>query len=193
MRLPDLKPMQYICRILAIDNGTDQVGFCIADYNILTDEIKVIDCHTYKVPANYKTIKKAKCQNRSNLHARLDYIEEHYIELLEEYRPNLIGCESPFGHRMMNAFRTLTIAIEMFDSASLKYMPFVDFIRITPLEAKKAMSEGNKFAIKKVDVHRYIFKDKKIIIPDHIDLYNLGEDALDSITVAKAMGKYMVL
>lgn len=192
MTLPDLRPSQYTCRILAIDNGTDQVGFCVADYNILNDEITIIHCETYKVPSNYKKIRPATCQTRSNLHARLSFIAEHYIELLFTYQPDLIGCEAPFGHRMMNAFRTLTIAIEMFDDISLEYLPHVDFIRITPMEAKRAACEGNKFSVRKEDVHRYLFKDPKIITPKHIKLRNLGEDALDSITVAKAMGYYMV-
>lgn len=192
MTLPDLKPSQYLCRILAIDNGTDQVGFCVADYDIRTDEISLIHCETYKVPSNYKKTRTATCQNRSSLHARLDLIAEHYIELLFTYQPDLIGCEAPFGHRMMNAFRTLTIAIEMFDDISLEYLPHVDFIRITPMEAKRAVCEGNKFSVHKDVVHKYLFKDPKIITPPWIKLRDLGPDALDSITVAKAMGRFMV-
>lgn len=193
MNLPALRPEQYVCRILAIDNGTSLVGYTVADYHILTDEIELIHCETYKVPSGYVAHQPATCQNRGRLDARLDLIESHYIDLLEEFTPSLIGCESPFGHRMMNAFRVLTVAIEMFDRASYQHMPYSDFIRISPLEAKRAVCGDRKFTTKKEKVHKYLFSDKKIITPSHINLRTLGEDALDSITVAKAMGRYMVL
>lgn len=193
MNLPSLSPEHFVCRILAIDNGTSLVGFTVADYNILTDVMELIHCETYQVPSNYATILSNTCQNRGRLSARLELIEKHYIDLLEEFTPSLIGCESPFGHRMMNAFRVLTVSIEMFDRVSYEHMPYSDFIRISPLEAKRAICGDGKLKVKKEDVHKYIFKDKKIITPEHIDLRKLGPDALDSITVAKAMGKYMVL
>lgn len=183
---------QMVCRLLGIDNGTDKVGFTIADYNIATGKIDVILCETYETPSNYRVLNQATYSKRGSLHARLELIGEYFTSLLEEFNPQLIGCESPFGFRMMNAFRTLTISMQMLDDIAYKILPEVDFIKISPFEAKKAAAGDKKFSQDKDVNHRYIKENKNIVFNNEIEIDKLGPDALDSVTVALATINYVV-
>ena len=192
MDIPEFTDSELVCRILAIDNGTDKVGFTIADYHMRNDVLDVIHCETFKVPNNYRNARARIFQNRGSLLARLDMIMDHFEYLLEEYEPHIIGCESPFGHRMMHAFRTLTISMEMFDDVAYHKCPFVDFVKITPIEAKKAaIGDVGKFTVKKDQVHKLMLKNKRLT--SRVDLLSCGEDGLDSVTVAMATAGFVLL
>lgn len=184
---------ELICRILAIDNGTDKVGFTIADYNIRTGRIKIILCETFEVPSNYRVANRRVYNHRGSLMARLDIIGDYYSWLLSEYQPEIVGCESPFGgRRMLNAFRTLTISMQQFDDIAFDLYPWMDFIKVSPFEAKKAAAGEMKFSKDKDVVHRFLFKDERIDWGDEIDPRTLGPDALDSVTVALAITSYVL-
>ena len=183
---------QMVCRLLGIDNGTDKVGFTIADYNISTGKLDVILCETYETPSNYRVFNQGVYSRRGSLHARLDLIGEYFENLLEEYKPHLIGCESPFGFRMMNAFRTLTISMQMLDDIAYVLLPDVDFIKISPFEAKKAAAGDRKFSQDKDVNHQYVKDNKDIVFKEGIVVDDLGPDALDSVTVALAIINYVV-
>lgn len=176
------------CRILAIDNGTDLVGFSVVDYNIRTGRMDVVMCETFRVPSGYRNNNNLTLDRRGNLAARLDYIATRYVDLLDEYYPDLIACESPFGFRMMQAFKVLTLSIQMFDDIAYDLYPHMDFMRITPLEAKKAAIGDGKFSHQKDLAHQYLLKNKKVVFDSSIDVDSLGPDALDSVTVAMAAG-----
>lgn len=184
---------EMTCRILGIDNGSDAVGFTVADYDIRTEELKIVLCETFKVPTNYRTTRSRTYSNRGSFFARLNVIGDYFEELLDEYPPHLIGCESPFGFRMMDPFKKLTISIQMLDDIAYSLCPHVDFIRISPFEAKRAAAGTNKFQTDKELVHQYVLKNKNIRWPKDIDLDKLGPDALDSVTVTIAAANYVLL
>lgn len=190
IQIPD---SEMVCRILGIDNGTDAVGFTVADYDIRTGILEIVLCETFKVPTNYRTTRSRTYERRGSFYARLDVIADYFEELLDEYHPHLIGCESPFGFRMMDAFKKLTISMQMLDDIAYDLYPHVDFIRISPFEAKKAAAGDYKFQQDKEKVHEYVLKDKRVSWPEEIDPRSLGPDALDSVAVALATANYVLL
>lgn len=181
-----------ICRILGIDNGSDKVGFTVCDYNISTGRVDVVLCETFSIPSNYRVAGSRSLYHRGAFQARVDMIAEYFSDLLDDTQPDIIGCESPFGFRMMQAFKTLTLSMQMFDDVAYDKCPNVDFVRISPFEAKKAAAGDSKFSQDKDKVHEYILKNKNIFFDENIDVKELGPDALDSVSVALATIKYVV-
>ncbi len=188
----DFTDQSLVCRILGIDNGTDKVGFTVCNCNIRTGKVDVILCETFEVPSNYRTTGSRTLYNRGAFYARMDIIEKYYSDLLDDYTPDIVGCESPFGFRMMQAFKTLTLSMQMFDDVLYEKYPYVDFIRISPFEAKKAAAGDMKFSQDKDQVHKYILKNKNVIFSQEIDTDTLGPDALDSVSVAMATINYVL-
>lgn len=188
----DLSDLPTTCRILAIDNGTDKVGFTVGDYDIRTGIVDVILCETYQVPSDFRRRHSRTYHDRGSFMARLSNIERYYKALLLEYEPDIIGCESPFGFRQMDPFKKLTLSMQLFDDVTYELYPWVDFVRIAPFEAKKAAAGSRKFSQDKDVVHRYVLSDKKIVFRRHIDVSALGPDALDSVSVAMATVNYVL-
>lgn len=184
---------EMVCRILGIDNGTDKVGLTVADYNIRTGLMDIVLCETFEVPTNYRNTRRRTFSDRGSFLARLDMIGDYFEMLLDEYRPHLIGCESPFGFRMMDPFKKLTISMQMLDDIAYSLYPHVDFIKISPFEAKKAAAGDDKFQQDKEKVAEYILKNKDILWPRDLDPRELGPDAVDSVAVALAVVKYVLL
>ena len=184
---------EMTCRILGIDNGTDKVGFTVGDYNIRTGVIDIVLCETYEVPTNYRAIRNGSYERRGSFITRVEMIGDYFETLLDEYQPHLIGCESPFGFRMMDPFKKLTISMQLLDDIAYSLYPHVDFIKISPFEAKKAAAGDDKFQQDKEKVHEYVLKNEKIVWPRDIDPRNVGSEALDSVTVTLATANYVLL
>jgi len=193
LTLPELSKDQFTCRLLGIDNGTSLLGFTFLDYNILTGMSEIVHCETYKVPTNYKVIREAHYQDKGALQARIELIGDYYTDLLHEFEPNIVGCESPFSHLHVNSYRTLTLSMQKLDDRTYEYDRFLEFYKISPGGAKAAACKGIKYTSKKEGIHEALYDHPDLINTNGIDLTTVGPDALDSISVALALVQKVVI
>lgn len=183
----------WICRLLGIDNGTTHVGFTILDYNIRTGKSTIVECEGYSVPRDYKDIREALHFDKGALAARLDMIKHRYLDVLDEFRPNIVGCESPFSHINIRTYRILLQAMNMFNDATYSHDRSLEFYEVSPGEAKAAVTHTEKYTSKKEGVHLQILSHPDLLNPNGIDLDAIGPDALDSISVAMALINRVVI
>ncbi len=183
----------WVCRILGIDNGTTILGFTVLDYNILTKQSTLVHCESYTVPKDYKRIKDNLTYRRGAINARLEFIKEKYLDLLDEFNPTMVGCESPFSHLNVSTFTTLLKALDAFDNITYNYCEQIEFYRVSPSEAKAAVTHSGKYSPKKEEVHVQILTHPDLLNPNGIDLEAQGLDAMDSISVAMALISKVVI
>lgn len=185
------KDDRYEVRLFGIDNGTDTVGFGCGDYNIITGELDILYCESYSVPRSYTQTHEGMISELGPMRTRLKIIEDVFMELVHDYEPDIVGCESPFAHMRPHAFSTLTLALDMFDRAVLKYSPLIEFYKISPGSAKKATCPKGKYTSKKEEVHEYLLQRTDIRSTNGIDLKDVGPDGLDSVTIMLALKDFI--
>lgn len=193
LSLPVLSDQDYTCRLLGIDNGSTLLGFTILDYDIRTRLSKLVHCETYKIPNNYRETREAYYNDRGALPTRIRMIEDYYYDLLDEYQPDIVGCESPFAHLHVNSYRVLTLTMQALDDVTYRYDRSLEFYKIAPSEAKSAALVGRKFDSAKTAVHDGVMDHPYLINTNCMDLRDLGPDALDSIAVALALTSKVII
>lgn len=124
-------------RILGVDPATTKSGWAILDvlslYPLKIQLIKHGQLDGQKLLQKNKEMSKI----FQKQFCVIDALEQTYIDLIEEYKPDVIVSESAFGYSHMSAFQALTLAIDALRRAAKRTL-YKDIITIPPTISKKA-------------------------------------------------------
>lgn len=189
----DLTEDKLIYRVLGIDNGTDTVGIAVVDHHLVTGLSTVVHAETLTASRTAYTRHEGKLDARGKLYARLDVIATWFWEVLNEFDPDVIGCESPFQHLHAHSFAVLTTAIDNLSSVAFQYCTTLEFSKISPGAAKKAVCPVGQYGNSKEHIREMIGKNKDIVFGEGVKLDDLDEHSVDAIAVAHAEATYASL
>jgi Holliday junction resolvasome RuvABC endonuclease subunit len=178
-------PWRY--RILGIDNGTNTVGFTIIDHDLRTGISTVIFAETVTADRSAYNKYAGVAVNRSNLDARLLVINDFLLEVLAEYDPDIVGCESPFSHLNISTYRTLTLSMAYMDKTCYRHRRTLQFVEIPPGRAKKAVCPPGQYKTDKDIIRQFILDDDRIVAGMGVNLHDLDEHSVDGISVARVL------
>lgn len=172
----------YIYRQLSIDNGSNTFGLSIVDLNIRTREITVIDSETCTAA---KTMKRYAWMGdeHGDRFARYRVLGDFLTDKLEQYNPDIVTIETPFMHRMPNAFATLREALMMVINTVADFDYRLEVFGVTPMEAKKAVG-ATKYDKGKEPIRQAVLALPDVRYANGIDPAQLDEHSIDSIAVA---------
>lgn len=171
---------------MAIDNGTNTVGLVIVDHDLRDGISKVIYAETLVADKTAYSKYEGRLLLRGSLPARLEVIRDFMDDMLDEFDPDLVACESPFAHVHAHAYAALTASMTVIDEAVYNYRPALEFVSVSPGQAKRAVIKG-KFKSEKEAIREAILKDKNITSDREVDLHSLDEHCIDAIAVARAV------
>jgi Holliday junction resolvasome RuvABC endonuclease subunit len=174
-------------RILGIDPGTSEMGVSILELDIQHRSLSVIMSTSLSVRN-----KDVGSDTWLNMHdpqlLRIEYLMGCITQILWNYHPHFIGCESPFMHSQPNAFEAL-VRVQTALYATIKnYDLSRSMVLVSPNEAKGAVG-----GILGRDANKANIRDCVLSLPigwsQEIDKYSLPPDAIDSIAVAVHLAK----
>jgi len=189
----DLTEEKLIYRVLGVDNGTDTVGIAVVDHHLVTGLSTVVHAETLTASRTAYTRHEGKLDARGKMQARLDVIATWFWEVLNEFDPDVIGCEAPFQHLHAHSFAALTTAIDNLSSVSFDYCTTLEFSRISPGSAKKAVCPVGQYGNSKEHIREMIKINRDIVLDNGLVLDDLDEHAVDAIAVAHAEGTHASL
>lgn len=180
IRLPD-KLDSY--RHIGIDNGTGNVGLAVCETRIPELTMFVDYAMTLDAGASawrYDDI----ADTHSALYARLRVIEDFFPRFLDDWRPEAVSVESPFVSLNVKTYGILTEAMFQFRRALIDYDDRAHYYKYAPFCGKKAV-ESTNFKDKQStrDAIVRLVNERKIILHPDIYLDDLGDDAIDSISI----------
>jgi Holliday junction resolvasome RuvABC endonuclease subunit len=174
-------------RIVGIDNGTNTVGFTVIDHNLRTGISTVVFAETITADRSAYIRFPGVAAHRSKLHARLQVIRPWIADLLEEHDPDIVGCESPFAHLGISTYATLLKSMDAIEDEVYDYRSTLDFVKIPPGKAKKAVCPPGQYKNDKEEIRQFILKDDRIVAGSGIVLDLLDEHCIDGIAVARCL------
>lgn len=189
----DLTEDKLIYRVLGIDNGTDTVGIAVVDHHLITGLSTVVHAETLTASRTAYTRHEGKLDSRGKMQARLEVIATWLWEVLNEFDPDVIGCESPFQHLHAHSFAALTTAIDNLSAVAFHYCTTLEFSKISPGSAKKAVCPVGQYGNSKEHIREMIGKNKDIVFGEGVKLDDLDEHSVDAIAVAHAEATYASL
>lgn len=184
----ELKPGysgHWIYRILGIDNGTNTVGFTIVDHDLRTGISTVIFAETVTADKSAYNKYAGVASNRGNLDARLLVVNDRLAEILDEYDPDIVGCEAPFSHLNISTYRTLVTAMKYLDDTCYKHRRTLQFVEVSPGKAKKAVCPEGQYKTDKELIRQFIIDDENIVEGEGVSIKDLDEHSVDGITVCR--------
>lgn len=184
----ELTDDKLIYRVLGVDNGTDTVGIAVIDHHLVTGLSKVVHAETLTASKTAYTRHEGRLDARGKMHARLDVISTFFWEVLNEFDPDVIGCESPFQHLHAQSFAALTTAMNGLAETAFNYCTTLEFEKVAPGSAKKAVCPVGKYGNSKEHIREMIDINKSIVFDNGLSLVKLDEHSVDAIAVAHAVG-----
>lgn len=165
--------------LMAIDPGSSNLG--VALYTIDSTDGSIVATHAYTITANKsKFYSKELSKKMGDRFARLHAMRCEITDALNQHRPMMAACESPFYNpRMPNAYGVLVECVYMIQMAVWDYNDRVGFIRVAPKEAKMAVGAKKNG---KDEVQKQV---KKMLDTFKLDVTfsSLDEHAVDAIAI----------
>ena len=181
----------FIFRVLGIDNGTSQIGMSVMDYDLRTGIATVVYIEAFNPGDDAYEKYPSVALSRGNAAARIKRTKSWFRARLEEFNPHAIGCESPFAHLHPPAYAALLLSIDSLIEEAQEYRPSLDFIKIAPGSAKKAILHGDlKYSNDKELVRTAILSHPCIQTANLIDLRVVSADESDSVAVGWCVAKH---
>lgn len=168
-------------RVMSIDPGSNNCGISI----IVVDKDSqrtVAHCYT-TVGRVFEKEDADGCERIGARDVRLFGYQRVFQEMLEEWQPHQIVCESSFYRRgKANTFQVLSQQVILFKVAAFNWNRSVPFALVSPTEVKRNMGVKAKGTTKE-DMHRALLKRTNISYDDSINPHTLDEHECDSICV----------
>lgn len=123
------------------------------------------------------------CERIGARDIRLFGYQRVFEEMLEEWQPHQIVCESSFYRRgKANTFQVLSQQVILFKVASFNWNRSVPFTLVSPTEVKRNMGVKPKGTTKE-DMHVALLGRTDLSYDDSINPHTLDEHECDSICV----------
>lgn len=164
--------------IMGIDPGIDDLGLSILTVDLKTGEITVGP--TYHVVPKRWIRPHRRNQYHDERMLKEVAIRDFYRWALHQFQPHVIAIESPFLHRVITAFESLTIIMTLLRHDALEYDPDLPVIKVPPTAAKSAIGVkdfSDKEAVRKA------LMDRTDIIIDRMALKTYAEHSVDAIAI----------
>lgn len=174
------KDMNKIFRVVGIDPGSSTFGLTVIDYDLETGIPTVIFSETFF--AEPLLDEESTLMNLGQRGARHALCKEYVIRQLDEFKPQLVCCESAFlKMRFVNAFQSLVEGIVMVRQALYEHDDTMSLLLVDPPTAKKAVGApgkgGDKLAI------LYALRKLKGLKFSGVELEELDEHSRDSVAI----------
>lgn len=183
----ELSGSQWIYRIMGIDNGSNTVGVSIIDHDLSTGISTVIFARTLTADKSAYDIFSGMLEQRGKLAARIQVIKQFIYEILDEFDPDVVGCESPFSHLHVQSYGVLLTTMNAIDDCVYRYSPTLEFAKVPPGKAKKAVCPPGKYKNDKELIRQYILDDPTILEGEGVNLMLLDEHSIDGTAVARCL------
>lgn len=177
----------WLYRVMGIDNGSNTVGGVIIDHHLQTNVSTVMFARTVTADRSAYERFSGRRASRGNLEARLEVIDEFMYDMLDEWNPHAVGVESPFMHLHAQSFAVLTSCMKVIDDRVYRFNPTIEFAKVPPGRAKKAVCPIGKYRNDKDLIRQFILDDPLIVAGEGVDLEALDEHSIDGITVARCL------
>lgn len=183
----ELGENDWIYRVMGIDNGSNTVGVSIVDHDLRNRRSTVVFARTVQADKTAYERFAGKREHRGNLAARIEVIREFIYEVLDEYDPDIVGCESPFSHLHVQSYGVLLTTMNAIDDCVYNYCPTLEFAKVPPGKAKKAVCPPGKYRNDKDLIRSFILEDEQIVAGEDVILESLDEHCIDGIAVARCL------
>lgn len=181
IELPDRASEPY--RYFGIDNGTKYMGVSVCETDLVTLKMRVSYCTTLdaeRLVYRYGDIE----DSHSPLHARLRVLEDILLEMMRKWEPHGVAVERPFSHLNPRTFAELTESMYVTRRVTQSYDSRVCFYRYSPMTGKKAVLASDYSDKETTREAIYdLVKSGEIILDAGINLDELGDDGIDSISI----------
>lgn len=186
LHIPD---SDTIYRLMAIDPGTNTLGFCIIEIDLVTLEKTVIFVHTLvanKTMDNYGTILESYGEKLARLRSHFEALYYHMCE----WNVHGVVSESPYMGRFPQAFMSLVECMDTIRQAVMQYDISITLETIDPASVKTAVGvsgkDGDKTKMLEAMKNRPDLK-----LASGIDLNALDEHSIDALAVGYARATYL--
>ena len=181
LKLPDVSDAY---RILAIDPGTDTLGICVIEIDLITFKPKLLEAATYRGSrALIHDVSFSEQLPGSDRLARNLYHMKNIESILKHYGIHYVAYETAFMGKFATAYEGLIECLTLIRMAVRSYDPFIPFIGVPTKNAKKSIEA--KMPRKKPEVMEAIEKlihSEKLICSDEVKL-PFDEHTSDAIAV----------
>lgn len=167
-------------RLLSIDPGTATMGITLWEWDVGSKLYRIVDCFTFEAKDN-DPLYDSTGETHGKRIARLIHLGDLLLNVLREFKPHAVICESPFLGRFPQAFAGLIECIVTIRNALFRYDPFLPLYQVDPPSAKKAT--GMTFTKKstKEDVKTALQKRTDLVWD--VDIDELDEHSIDAVAV----------
>ncbi|MNC48572.1 Crossover junction endodeoxyribonuclease RuvC [compost metagenome] len=166
-------------RVLSIDPGSYNTGIAHWHWDIGTTQYDMVNAYTLKFPDSDKRYNKIREMGTDRI-ARLYHLDDSLGDILEEFRPHMVICESNYKGRFADAYATLVECVAVIRNVLYRYDPTMPLLMVDPMSAKKAAGVVGKFK-DKMDVTRALKKRTDIVWG--VDIDTLDEHSVDAVAI----------
>lgn len=166
-------------RVLSIDPGSYNTGIAHWHWDIGTLQYDMVNAYTLKFPDSDKRYNKIREMGTDRI-ARLYHLDDSLGDILEEFRPHMVICESNYKGRFADAYATLVECVAVIRNVLYRYDPTMPLLMVDPMSAKKAAGVVGKFK-DKMDVTRALKKRTDIVWG--VDIDTLDEHSVDAVAI----------
>jgi Holliday junction resolvasome RuvABC endonuclease subunit len=171
-------------KTLNVDPGLTTLGWSMIEYDLDTNQKTVVK---YGVITG-KTLLKNQKEMQAKFAKRyiiLWELEPILMDLIKEWQPDYVACESAYAHSFIESYAALVMVIQTLRTAVMRTLN-QDIYLIAPREGKKAVSQDG--TADKSSVQTAIFANPTITIRSskHNPLDAISEHECDSIAVGVA-------
>lgn len=127
-------------RLLAIDPGTDTLGVCVIEIDLITLKPKLLEAATYRGSrALIHDVSFSEQVPDSDRLARNLYHMKNIESLLRHYDIHHVAYETAFMGKFATAYEGLVECLTLIRMAVRNYDPFIPFIGVPTKNAKKSI------------------------------------------------------
>ena len=169
-------------RVLSVDPGNN-MGICISEIDVSQRTLKVLEVITVVVDKAIRLNDYQRLARYTKRELAEPYLSQVLTELLERYDVDCVVYEAAYNSKSLNAYESLLFYGRVINKVSLQYDWDLLIQSISPSSVKKINGVQGTSSDKDL-VTEAVRNNSQIILPDHIDLDELSEHAIDSIAIA---------
>lgn len=191
--LEDTSPSLFAAHkpiVLSIDPGTNNLGICVAQMDLLSSKMNVIEAYTVDINIVAKLYAQHIEIMYGNRAAKMYAIEYLVTNILRSYPIALLACESPYMGRFPAAFAALVECMSRIQMAVYKYKQTMPFYYVDPSTVKRNLGVKGTSS-NKDEVARAVAKSS-FINTSNINLTYCDEHTTDAIAVGYTCFKNML-
>lgn len=181
------RPQAQTVRLMGVDPGNTTLGIAVASVELPSGEMRID--HLYTINSGVQIAPQdALIEQRSERHVKQRIMGDRLSRAVAFYRPQMIAIESPFMHRMPQAFAALTELMLRLEDGVAEVDIGIPIYKVPPVQAKKAI--GVKDIKSKASVKEAL---EALEIGVSERLWSIADEhALDAIAVVVTLAQLLI-